>query len=74
MFRWREREPGEGFRFGVDWSVTDRWGGASQGPYAEFNLGAHVGDVPEAVQTNRHRLARALGIPGANLRDRKSVV
>lgn len=68
MFRWREREPGEGFRFGVDWSVTDRWGGASQGPYAEFNLGAHVGDVPEAVQTNRHRLARALGIPGANLR------
>jgi polyphenol oxidase len=68
VFRWRERELGEGFRYGVDWSVTDRWGGASLGTYGEFNLGAHVGDVPEAVETNRHRLARALGIPGSGLR------
>ncbi|POA97708.1 peptidoglycan editing factor PgeF [Chromobacterium sinusclupearum] len=33
--------------------VTTRAGGVSQGPYASLNLGAHVGDAPEAVTANR---------------------
>lgn len=68
MFRWRERDPAEGYRHGVDWAVTNRWGGASQGPYGELNLGAGVGDAAEAVETNRHRLAHALGLRLADLR------
>lgn len=38
-----------------------RTGGVSQPPYAELNLGDHVGDVPEAVHGNRERLAERLG-------------
>lgn len=68
MFRWRERVAGEGYRYGVDWAFTDRHGGASQGRYAALNLGVHVGDAPEAVDTNRHRLAHALRLPGTALR------
>jgi hypothetical protein len=40
--------------------VTTRAGGASAGPYASFNLGAHVGDDPGAVARNRARLREAL--------------
>ncbi|MBV9696518.1 MAG: peptidoglycan editing factor PgeF [Gammaproteobacteria bacterium] len=40
-----------------------RGGGASAGRYASLNLGAHVGDTPEAVADNRRRLARALALP-----------
>lgn len=29
-------------------------------PYAAFNLGAHVGDTPERVETNRERLKKSL--------------
>ncbi|MEO9383386.1 peptidoglycan editing factor PgeF [Chromobacterium phragmitis] len=36
--------------------ATTRNGGASQPPYASLNLGAHVGDDPEAVAVNRARL------------------
>jgi len=43
--------------------VTSRSGGASRPPYASFNLGAHVGDDPAAVASNRARLARATGLP-----------
>jgi copper oxidase (laccase) domain-containing protein len=43
--------------------VTTRQGGVSAPPYASFNLGDHVGDRPEAVATNRERLARGLGLP-----------
>lgn len=68
VFRWRERESGEGLEFGVDWAFTDRWGGASQEPYDEFNLGAHVGDLAGAVETNRHRLAHALRLSATQLR------
>jgi YfiH family protein len=38
---------------GVLAGMTARAGGVSQGPYASFNLGAHVGDAPEAVAANR---------------------
>ena len=36
---------------------TDRRGGVSEPPYAELNLGLHVGDDPVAVLENRHRLS-----------------
>lgn len=41
---------------------STRWGGISQGPYKELNLGSHVGDRLEAVQTNRRRFSQVLGI------------
>lgn len=41
--------------------VSTRAGGVSQGPYSSLNLGASVGDRPEAVAENRARLARTLG-------------
>lgn len=68
MFFWRERIEASGTTYGVEWVVTDRWGGASQAPFAELNLGDHVGDLTEAVQTNRHRLAHELGLRLADLR------
>lgn len=68
MFTWRERIEPSGTAYGVEWLVTDRLGGSSQGSYAEFNLGGHVGDLAEAVETNRHRLAHELGLRLADLR------
>lgn len=41
-------------------ALTDRWGGTSSGPYAELNLGAHVGDDPTTVQANRAALLSGL--------------
>jgi YfiH family protein len=38
-------------------------GGASEGPYAEFNLGDHVGDSAAAVAENRRRLKAWAGLP-----------
>ena len=38
-------------------------GGASQGPYAWLNLGAHVGDDPAAVAENRRLLRSRAGLP-----------
>ncbi len=35
---------------------TNRRGGVSEPPYAELNLGMHVGDDPSAVAENRRRL------------------
>jgi YfiH family protein len=54
-----------------DWPVpacvraafTTRAGGVSEGPFASLNLGAHVGDVPEAVAENRRRVRSELGLP-----------
>lgn len=40
--------------------VTTRQGGISEAGYASLNLGTHVGDRPENVRKNRHRLRRAL--------------
>ncbi len=42
--------------------VTTRAGGRSKPPYDSFNLGRGVGDAPEAVAANRHRLAAELGL------------
>lgn len=41
---------------GVGALVTTRHGGVSEGPFAGFNLGDHVGDAPAAVAENRRRL------------------
>ncbi len=43
--------------------MTTRAGGASAGPYASFNLAAHVGDEPAAVAGNRLLLREALELP-----------
>jgi YfiH family protein len=40
---------------------TDRRGGVSESPYAEFNLGLHVGDDPAAVLENRRLLSSLVG-------------
>lgn len=68
MFWWRERIEPSGAEYGVEWGITDRHGGSSQDPFAQFNLARHVGDLDEAVTTNRHRLAHELGLRLADLR------
>lgn len=47
---------------GMTRAFTDRHGGVSRGPFAEFNLGDHVGDDPAAVAANRRLLAAALAV------------
>lgn len=42
---------------------TTRNGGISRPPYADFNLGDHVGDASDAVVENRSRLIKALNLP-----------
>ena len=42
---------------------TARRGGVSKGPYAEMNLGDHVGDDPSAVAQNRAILRDKLALP-----------
>lgn len=42
--------------------VTSRAGGVSASQYESFNLGDHVGDDPAAVDANRRRLAREIGV------------
>ena len=44
--------------------TTQRFGGVSQGTYADFNLGAYVADDADAVAANRHRLGNLLNLPG----------
>lgn len=68
MFWWRERLEPSGAEYGVEWAITDRRGGSSQEPFDELNLARHVGDLDEAVTTNRHRLAHELGLRLAGLR------
>jgi YfiH family protein len=48
---------------GVRAVCTLRTGGVSRAPYDSFNLGAHVGDVSEAVAENRRLLQRELALP-----------
>jgi hypothetical protein len=52
---------------GIDAFVTDRFGGASSGPYDSLNLGDHVGDEIEAVRENRRRVANAAGVEESRL-------
>lgn len=42
---------------------TTRQGGVSGSPYASLNLGSHVGDKRDAVNTNRQRLCQQLNLP-----------
>ena len=56
MFYWRERTGP------VEWAVTQRSGGASQGAYASLNLGGHVGDESATVERNRLSVAQSLGL------------
>jgi YfiH family protein len=44
-------------------AMTTRIGGTSRGPYAGFNLAAHVGDEPDAVAANRKLLRTQLALP-----------
>jgi YfiH family protein len=48
---------------GARFALTGRLGGVSAEPYAELNLARHVGDDAEAVEENRRRLARRIGLP-----------
>ena len=68
MFKWREREPGVGQAWGVDWGFTDRAGGVSTGAHSSLNLGGHVGDDPTAVARNRARVAEAFELEPEALR------
>lgn len=52
---------------GVQACFTLRTGGASQGPYASLNLGAHVGDGAQTVAQNRGRVRGELSLPGEPL-------
>lgn len=47
--------------------LSTRAGGVSDPPYGSFNLGAHVGDEPVAVERNRRRLADGIGLPSQRL-------
>ncbi len=50
---------------GVRHGFFTRAGGVSRPPYASLNLGASVGDDPEAVAENRRRCFAALGLDEA---------
>ncbi len=52
---------------GVRAAMTLRGGGHSRGAYASLNLGAHVGDAPDAVAANRALLSAALQLPAEPL-------
>jgi polyphenol oxidase len=56
---------------GVTAVVSTRHGGVSAGPYDSLNLGAHVGDDPDAVRENRARLAAALGAGRLTVADQR---
>jgi YfiH family protein len=44
-------------------AFTLRTGGVSVGPYESLNLGAGIGDSPEAVEENRRRVRERLRLP-----------
>jgi polyphenol oxidase len=48
---------------GVRAAFTLRTGGVSRPPFDSFNIGAHVGDEPPAVEENRRRLRDRLELP-----------
>src|ERR1700738_4460833 len=48
---------------GVRAAFTLRTGGASVAPYDSLNVGARIGDSPEAVAENRRRVREKLRLP-----------
>lgn len=46
----------------VQWGFTDREGGVSVEAFGSLNLGGQVGDDGAAVETNRARVAEAVGV------------
>jgi hypothetical protein len=46
----------------VQHAIFTRLGGASRPPFAELNLGGTVGDDPETVRENHHRVYATLGV------------
>ncbi len=54
-------------RDGVMVAFSNRNGGVSAAPYDSLNLAARVGDDPAAVETNRSRVAAAVGFELARL-------
>lgn len=48
---------------GVRAAFTLRMGGVSAAPYDSLNMGAAIGDSPEAVAENRRRVVEALRLP-----------
>jgi YfiH family protein len=48
---------------GIVAGCTLRTGGVSRGAYRSLNLGAHVGDDPQAVAENRRRFLADVGLP-----------
>jgi YfiH family protein len=52
---------------GVRAGVTTREGGVSTGARGSLNLGAHVGDLPDAVAENRRRVRASLALPSEPL-------
>ena len=56
MFYWRAHTGP------VQWGFTDRVGGVSAGAFDSLNLGGHVGDDSAAVEENRTRVARSVGV------------
>jgi len=62
--RWRERDRVrwlEATLPGATAAFSTRLGGVGEGDFATLNLGLHTDDAAETVQTNRQRLAAALG-------------
>ena len=49
---------------GVAHGFSVRTGGVSAGAFASLNVSVSVGDLPEAVEENTRRLARAAGVRG----------
>ncbi|NEA36790.1 peptidoglycan editing factor PgeF [Streptomyces sp. SID13031] len=49
-------------RDGVRFAFTDRYGGASQPPYGELNLGSAQGDEAGAIAENFRRIATEFGV------------
>jgi YfiH family protein len=56
VFYWRARSGP------VQWGFTDRAGGVSAGAFDSLNLGGHVGDDLDAVEENRDRVAKSVGV------------
>ena len=46
----------------VTHAFSTRLGGVSKGPWATMNLSGTRGDDPEAVEENKRRMARVLGV------------